>query len=83
MHPDYDDWNVYNDICLLQLEKSASMGSHVGTISLPYANKEYDAGTMCTVTGWGTTSSGGNLARVLQKVGILVSEIFYNWYFAI
>merc|ERR1711872_963215 len=36
MHESYDDWNVENDICLLQLESSATMGSH--------------AGTMCTVT---------------------------------
>jgi hypothetical protein len=23
---------------------------------------------MCTVTGWGTTTEGGSLAKVLQKV---------------
>ena len=27
---------------------------------------------MCTVTGWGTTSEGGSLARVLQKVSVPV-----------
>merc|ERR1712001_75657 len=70
MHESYDDWNVENDICLLELESSATMGSHVGTISLPSQNEEYAAGTMCTVTGWGTTSEGGSLARVLQKVDV-------------
>merc|ERR1711997_71806 len=65
MHESYDDWNVENDICLLELESSATMGSHVGTISLPSQNEEYAAGTMCTVTGWGTTSEGGTLARVI------------------
>ena len=29
---------------------------------------------MCTVSGWGTTSEGGALARILQKVG----KIFAN-----
>merc|ERR1712018_896011 len=72
MHESYDDWNVENDICLLQLESSATMGSHVGTISLPSQNEEYESGTMCTVTGWGTTSEGGSLARVLQKVSVPV-----------
>jgi len=72
MHESYDDWNVENDICLLELESSATMGSHVGTISLPSQNEEYAAGTMCTVTGWGTTSEGGSLARVLQKVSVPV-----------
>merc|ERR1711923_679951 len=72
MHESYDDWKVENDICLLQLESSATMGSHVGTISLPSQNEEYESGTMCTVTGWGTTSEGGSLARVLQKVSVPV-----------
>ena len=68
MHEDYDDWDITNDICLLELETPATYGSHVAAISLPSANEEYDEGTMCTVTGWGTTSEGGSLARVLQKV---------------
>merc|ERR1712002_832514 len=72
LHESYDDWNVENDICLLQLESPATMGSHVGTISLPSQNEEYESGTMCTVTGWGTTSEGGSLARVLQKVDVPV-----------
>merc|ERR1712205_276901 len=29
-------------------------------------------GTTCTVSGWGTTSEGGSLARVLQKVDVPV-----------
>ena len=72
MHEDYDSWNINNDICLLELETAATMGSHVATISLPSANEEYSEGTMCTVTGWGTTSEGGSLARVLQKVSVPV-----------
>jgi len=71
-HEDYDSWTINNDICLLELESAATMGSHVSTISLPMANQEYDAGTMCTVTGWGTTSEGGSLARTLQKVDVPV-----------
>merc|ERR1719189_2328308 len=34
--------------------------------------EEYDEGTVCTVTGWGTTTEGGSLARVLQKVDVPV-----------
>jgi len=75
MHPDYSSWTVENDICLLELEHAATMGSHVSTISLPSANEEYTEGTMCTVTGWGTTSEGGSLARTLQKVDVpIVSD---------
>merc|ERR550519_2058959 len=72
MHEDYDSWNINNDICLLELESSITMGSHVATIALPSSNEEYSEGTMCTVTGWGTTSEGGSLANTLQKVEVPV-----------
>ena len=68
LHKDYDSFNIFNDICLLELEKAVTMGPHVGTIGFPRAGAEYKEGTMCTVTGWGTTSEGGNLANTLQKV---------------
>merc|ERR1712145_26601 len=34
--------------------------------------EEYAEGTICTVSGWGTTTEGGSLARVLQKVDVPV-----------
>merc|ERR1712064_52062 len=55
------------------LEDSADLSSsNIGTISLPYDGEEYSAGTMCTVSGWGTTSEGGSLASVLMKVDVPV-----------
>jgi hypothetical protein len=68
LHEDYDSWTITNDICLLELASEATFGAHVGAIALPAAGAEYDSGTMCTVTGWGATSEGGDLADVLQKV---------------
>ena len=38
------------------------------TLVLP----RYDEGTICTVSGWGTTTEGGSLARVLQKVNMVI-----------
>merc|ERR1739842_270535 len=49
-----------------------SASSVIDSISLPYDGEEYDAGTLCTVSGWGTTSSGGSLARPLMKVDVPV-----------
>ena len=72
MQEDYDNGDITNDICLLELETPATFGPHIAAISLPYANEEYTEGTMCTVTGWETTSEGGSLARVLQKVSVPV-----------
>merc|ERR1712088_1232938 len=36
-HEDYDSWTINNDICLLELESSVTMGSHVAAIALPSA----------------------------------------------
>merc|ERR1719315_93664 len=73
LHEDYDDWTISNDICILALADSADLSSqYIDTISLPASGEEYSAGSMCTVTGWGTTSQGGSLAGTLQKVDVPV-----------
>jgi Trypsin len=68
LHEQYDSWTIENDICLLELAESVTFNEHVGAISWPADHEEYDAGTICTITGWGTTAEGGSLAGVLQKV---------------
>merc|ERR1711992_508838 len=51
----------------------ADFGSSViDSIRLPSDGEEYDAGTTCTVSGWGTTSEDGSLAKVLMKVDVPV-----------
>merc|ERR1719213_1581972 len=73
LHEQYDSWTISNDICLLELDGTADFGSSViGKIGLPYDGEEYSAGTTCTVSGWGTTSEGGSLAKVLMKVDVPV-----------
>merc|ERR1719394_930525 len=72
LHENYDSWTINNDICLLKLAHDVTMGEHVDLIELPTNHEEYEAGTMCTVSGWGTTSEGGDVADVLQKVKVPV-----------
>merc|ERR1719500_1476296 len=73
LHPEYDSWTITNDICILDLEEAADFSSSViDSISLPYDGEEYSAGTMCTVSGWGTPGSGGSLASTLMKVDVPV-----------
>merc|ERR1712055_834509 len=76
MHEEYNGQTKENDICLLELDGAADLSSpNIGTIQLPLEGEEYEPGTMCTVTGWGATSEGGSLGRILQKVDIpLVSD---------
>ena len=68
LHEKYDSFTIENDICLLELASAVSFNQHVATIGLPADHEEYPGGTVCTVTGWGTTTEGGSLAKVLQKV---------------
>merc|ERR1719184_189002 len=69
LHENYDSWTINNDICLLELESEADFSSDViGGIELAEEGAEYEAGTECVVSGWGTTSEGGSLATVLMKV---------------
>jgi len=72
LHESYDSFTIENDICLLELASAVTFNSHVATIAFPANMEEYPGGTMCTVTGWGTTTEGGSLAQVLQKVDVPV-----------
>jgi len=72
-HENYDSWTIENDICMLDLEDSADFSaSNIGSINIPSDGQEYPSGHICTVSGWGTTSEGGSLARQLMKVDVPV-----------
>jgi len=72
-HPNYDSNTISNDICLLHLQESLQFNDWVQPIALPTQGQEYEAGTECTVTGWGTTSEGGFiLPNKLHKVNVPV-----------
>ena len=49
-----------------------SLTLNPGTISLPLDGEESIPGTVCWVSGWGTTSEGGSMARVLMKVEVTI-----------
>merc|ERR1711868_27924 len=72
-HENYDSWTIENDICMLDLEEDADFSaSNIGSINIPSDGQEYPDGHICTVSGWGTTSEGGSLARTLMKVDVPV-----------
>jgi len=68
-HPDYDDNNVDNDVCVLELEGTFSFDTYVAPVSLDTIGGQSE-GDHFTVTGWGTTSSGGSTSNILQKVSV-------------
>merc|ERR1712038_91789 len=73
MHPDYNPRTIYNDICILKLEKDMDINSYVKGVSLPYQNEEFSG--KGTVSGWGTLSSGGSSPDTLHSVDVpIVSD---------
>ncbi len=54
----YNSQTLDNDIAIVELAKPISFTDTVWPAALPAENSELTAGTVCTVSGWGTTSSG-------------------------
>jgi len=72
-HPDYNNRDLTNDICLLKLATPLEWTDFVQPIALPAPLLETEAGTDCIVTGWGTLTEGGiSLPNVLHKVTVPV-----------
>lgn len=70
-HSGYDDNTLYHDISLLKLSSPVPISSEVLPVCLPPPNPTY-AGKTATVTGWGTTSSGGSSSSILKEVAVPV-----------
>ncbi|CAM5100229.1 unnamed protein product [Natator depressus] len=74
-HPQYNKESTNNDIMLLQLAERAKLNRWGDTISLPCTSERLEAGAMCSIAGWGGTSTDctSNSAR-LQEVDVLVMQ---------
>ncbi|XP_044841351.1 granzyme H-like [Mauremys mutica] len=74
-HQDYDKESHNNDIMLLELAERAKLNRWVGTIALPCANERVKPGAVCSVAGWGGTSTEceSTPAR-LQEVDVVVMQ---------
>uniref|UniRef100_A0A8C4WSE3 Peptidase S1 domain-containing protein n=1 Tax=Gopherus evgoodei TaxID=1825980 RepID=A0A8C4WSE3_9SAUR len=71
-HPQYDK-TFNNDIMLPQLAKRAKLNGEVGTINLPLANERVEPGTVCSVTGGGSTRTECLLCPdTLQEADVMV-----------
>ncbi|CAK8680068.1 unnamed protein product [Clavelina lepadiformis] len=62
LHPDYNQFNLQNDIALLELQEAISFATNIRKICYPPVNDssiDPDAGTTCIITGWGNISPSG------------------------
>merc|ERR1711970_9171 len=72
-HPDYSSATISNDACLLKLKEPFEWTEFIQPIALPAPMQDTAAGSMVTVTGWGTLNEGGlGLPNVLHKVSVPV-----------
>ena len=76
VHPDYSG-NSY-DFALIEINGEFEYSAFIQKIDLidesEIAAGAQDGGVMSVITGWGTTSSGGSLASVLQMVEAPIVE---------
>ncbi|KAI6077486.1 Chymotrypsin-like protease CTRL-1 [Aix galericulata] len=75
-HPNWDSYNLNNDITLLKLSSPAQLGPRVAPVCLAPANLALPSNLQCVTTGWGRTNTNSNaLAVRLQQVTLpLVSQ---------
>ncbi|XP_042870523.1 trypsin alpha-3-like [Penaeus japonicus] len=70
-HPNYQPGNEINDIALVKLSSPVTVSDTVLPVCMPPPKPTY-AGKTATVTGWGTTSSGGSSSDTLREVDVTV-----------
>jgi len=71
MHPQYSPSTFENDVALIFLDSPLDLSvSTAAAISMPAAGEQTPAGTTLTVSGWGTTRSGGSISDLLRRVDV-------------
>ena len=71
-HPDYNSNTLDNDFSILTLSAPVDFTDEVSPACLPSDTNQLYGGSKATVSGWGTTSSGGNQPTTLREVEVTV-----------
>jgi len=74
VHPDYADVTTGSDIALIKLSEPLKFTHNVQPIAIMTPEQDYlqEVGTMALTSGWGSLSSGGPSAGILQAVELPV-----------
>ena len=73
-HPSYDSGSLEYDYSILTLSDPVTFSRTMAPVCLPADVSSLYTGEVATVTGWGTTSSGGALAPRLREVDVTVTS---------
>lgn len=72
-HPQYNSFNQDYDVALVKVKEPILYNHYVRPVCL--AKTDFEPNTLCFVTGWGHTSEGGNIPKILQQAKVpLVSR---------
>ena len=71
-HPQYDSSTLDNDFSILTLAQPIAFTKNISPACLPARTSQDYAEWEAIVSGWGTTSSGGNQPNQLKEVAVTV-----------
>ncbi|KFZ52474.1 Chymotrypsin-like protease CTRL-1, partial [Podiceps cristatus] len=75
-NPNWDPYNLNNNITLLKVSSPARLGRRVSPVRLAPTNLALPTNLQCVTTGWGGTSTGSQaLAARLQQVTLLLISL--------
>ena len=71
-HPDYESRSTNYDFSLLKMATPLNFDDypHIRPVCLPENDSNDYSGFVATVTGWGTTASGGSTSNKLREVNV-------------
>ncbi|XP_041437109.1 transmembrane protease serine 2 [Xenopus laevis] len=79
MHPNYASSTQIYDVALLKLTTALVFTNNLRPVCLPNVGMPWAAGQPCWISGWGTTSEGGNLSPTLKAASVpLISSTICN-----
>ncbi|XP_074836510.1 chymotrypsin-like elastase family member 1 [Carettochelys insculpta] len=72
IHPNWsgNDATAGYDIAVLRLSRKAFLSDYVKPIALPRVDEILPVNALCYITGWGLTSTNGQIADILQQARI-------------
>ncbi|XP_064088359.1 phenoloxidase-activating factor 2-like, partial [Macrobrachium nipponense] len=75
VHPNYNSYNLHNDIALMKLDSPVNYEYHINRVCVPRADQAPPAqGTRCFATGWGKNAFDGQYQATLKQIDIPVVE---------
>uniref|UniRef100_A0A671M4S3 Granzyme B(G,H)-like n=1 Tax=Sinocyclocheilus anshuiensis TaxID=1608454 RepID=A0A671M4S3_9TELE len=71
-HPDFTMESFHNDILLLKLEKKVHLNDNIKWISIPAKEGDIEAGSVCSIAGWGLLETNGKRSDHLMETNVTV-----------